>query len=85
MAKGEIVDGLRISYNGRSFPVWKYDGVPEGMRLATVCDLWYGRQVLFRLQLGDDAGQYCTSIVRGTTAEILKEYVRTGEPVYVKD
>lgn len=28
MAKSEIIDGLRIAYNGRSFPVWKYDEVP---------------------------------------------------------
>ncbi len=85
MAKGEIVEDVRISYNGRSFPVWKYDGVPDGMRLATVRDLWYGRQVLFQLQLGEDAGKYCTSIVRGATVEILKEYIRTGVPIYVKE
>ena len=58
MAKSEIVDGLNIAYNGRSFPVWKYDEVPEGMRLAAYRDLWYGRQVLFQLQLGADAGKY---------------------------
>ena len=42
MAKSEIIDGLRIAYNGRSFPVWKYDEVPAEMRPATPRDLWYG-------------------------------------------
>lgn len=85
MAKSEIVDGLNIAYNGRSFPVWKYDEVPEGMRLAAYRDLWYGRQVLFQLQLGADAGKFCSGIVRPSTIMVLRDYIGRGIPVYVKD
>jgi hypothetical protein len=85
MAKSEIIDDLRIAYNGRSFPVWKYDEVPAEMRPATPRDLWYGRPVLFQLQLGEDAGKYCTGIVRTSTIGVLREYLNAGIPVYVKD
>ena len=85
MAKSEIIDGLRIAYNGRSFPVWKYDEVPAEMRPATPRDLWYGRPVLFQLQLGADAEKYCTGIVRSSRIDVLRGYIDTGVPVYVKD
>ena len=85
MAKSEIIDGLRIAYNGRSFPVWKYDEVPAEMRPAMQRDLWYGRPVLFQLQLGEDAGKYCTGIVRSSTIGVLRGYIDAGVPVYVKD
>lgn len=85
MSKGEIIEDLRIFYNGRSFPCWHYKEVPDGMRLATLRDLWFGRQILFQLQLGADAGEYCTSIVRESNIEVLQEYLKVGIPVYVKD
>jgi hypothetical protein len=37
------------------------------------------------LQLGADAGKYCTGIVRSSTIGVLREYLNTGVPVYVKD
>ena len=55
------------------------------MRLATPRDLWYGRPVLFQLQLGADAGKYCTGIVRSSTIGVLRGYIDAGVPVYVKD
>lgn len=55
------------------------------MRPATPRDLWYGRPVLFQLQLGADAGKYCTGIVRPSTIGVLREYLNAGVPVYVKD
>ena len=72
-------------FDGRSHPLWMYEAVPEGMRLATLRDLWPGRQLLYQVQLGPDKGKYYTSFCVGERQEIFREMVRRGHPVYVKD
>lgn len=72
-------------FDGRSHALWMYEAVPDGMRPATLRDLWPGRQVLYQVQLGPDAGKYYTSFCVGERQEILREMVRRGHPVYVKD
>lgn len=72
-------------FDGRSHPLWMYEAVPDGMRPATLRDLWPGRQVLYQVQLGPDAGKYYTTYCVNDRQEILREMVRRGHPVYVKD
>jgi hypothetical protein len=73
-----------VWFDGRSHPVWMYPEVPPGMRRATLRDLWPGRPVLYQLQLGADAGSWLTDYVTRTTEPILRHYIRSGIPVYVK-
>lgn len=71
--------------NGRSRPVWCYDKVPDGMRPATLRDLVWGRPVLTEVLLGPDKGCFYTEYVRQSTIEILRERIRQGIPVFVRD
>lgn len=73
-----------VWFDGRSHPVWMYPEVPPGMRRATLRDLWPGRPVLYQIQLGADAGSWLTDYVTRTTEPILRHYIRSGIPVYVK-
>ena len=76
--------GIGVWMGGRSLPVWCYDAVPEGVRPATLQDLWPGRPVLFQVHIGPDAGKYYQDYVRPATIAPLKTRIQTGEPVYVK-
>ena len=72
-------------FDGRSHPLWHYKEVPPGMRPATLRDLRYGRPVLYQVQIGPDAGEYYSGWYAGNSVEPLKDYIRRGVPVYVKD
>lgn len=73
-----------VWFDGASHPVWMYPEVPPGMRLATLRDLRPGRPVLYQIQLGADAGSWLSDYVTRTTEPILRHYIRSGTPVYVK-
>lgn len=69
---------------GRSWTVWVYGSIPEGVRLATILDLRPGRPVLYQARIGPDAGSWYQDWVRRTTIEPLRQMIREGLPVYVK-
>lgn len=71
-------------FDGKSRPHWHYQEVPPGMRPATLRDLSPGRPVLYRLELGADAGTWLSDYVTPTTYPILRHYVQSGRPVYVQ-
>lgn len=71
-------------YGGRSHPVWHYESLPDGVRLAGGKDLWQGRPVLWQVQLGPDAGQYYAALATRSNIPILLDYLQRGIPVYVK-
>lgn len=73
-----------INYNGRSFPVWAYDKVPEGMRRATsMRDFYYGRVFLYRASLCD-SGEYLTEIFRSSVKEAVARFLKDGTEIWVK-
>lgn len=74
---------LRIWMGGKSWPVWYYDEVPEGMRLARKTDLVMGRPVLYKVHLGPYIGMWGTEFVRISTLGVLMRLVEDNE-VYVK-
>ncbi len=76
--------GLCISFRGKSWPVWKYETVPEGMRLAKSSDLYNGRPVLYKVRIGPNAGAYYTDFVRASTRDVLLDMIERGVEVYVK-
>ena len=76
---------IGIWFDGRHHDLWCYDTVPAGMRPAPLRDLWPGRQVLYQVQLGPDAGKYYTGFCIPGRGEILREMVNRGHHVYVKD
>lgn len=74
-----------VAMDGRSLPIWHYTFVPSGMRPATRSDLLRGRAVLYKVQLGPDAGDYYTDYVRPSTIEALRYMIDNGLTVYVKE
>lgn len=74
----------QIAY-GRHFPVWHYREIPTGMRPAIYSDIQPGNKVLYQVRIGPHKGEYYTAIVtQGARMEILRHYVKSGIPVYVK-
>lgn len=70
--------------NGRSWPVWHYRELPEGVRPAVPADLRrYGTPVLYQVRIGPDAGDYYTDFVRKATVGPLLQRIKLGLPVYV--
>lgn len=75
-----------IWMNGRSWPVWHYRELPEGVRPAVPADLRrYGTPVLYQVRIGPDAGDYYTDFVRTSTRPVLLQMLQTGVPLYVKE
>lgn len=72
-------------FNGRHHDIWHYHQVPEGMRPATLRDLYPGRTVLYQVRLGPDAGDYYTAHYHGNHVEPIRWMVQHGHPVFVKD
>ena len=81
MEEPRLLD-LCIWMGGRSWPVWVYSAVPEGVRLATAADLYDGRPVLYQVRIGPDAGDYYTDFVRPATYPALLQVQRF--PVYAR-
>ncbi len=74
-----------IWMNGRSWPVWHYRELPEGVRPAVPADLQrYGTPVLYQVRIGPDAGDYYTDFVRKATQPALLQMLDDGDAVYVK-
>ena len=74
-----------IWMNGRSWPVWHYKELPEGVRPAVPADLQrYGTPVLYQVRIGPDAGDYYTDFVRKATQRTLQLILLQGGTVYVK-
>jgi hypothetical protein len=74
-----------IWFDNKSHPIWHYDEVPEGMRLASISDLYYRRPVLHLATSGPYEGDYLTDYVGPGTYYIFKNMIEIGIPVYVKD
>ena len=75
---------ISVWMGGRSFPVWCYESVPEGVRPATARDLWPGCPVLYQVRVGPDAGKYYQDYVRPATRQLLLEMLQKRVPVFVK-
>ncbi|MCR5352389.1 MAG: hypothetical protein K6E35_07875 [Bacteroidales bacterium] len=76
---------IGIWLNGRSYPIWRYEILPEGVRQATSSDLTkIGTPVLYQVFHGPDAGSWYTDIVRPATQYLLGEKLASGCEVYVK-
>lgn len=75
---------LRLWYQGRSLPLWKYDSVPEGMKPARTTDLYMGRPVLYQVLTGPDKGNYYSDYVRPSIYQQLLDRINSGHPVYVQ-
>lgn len=75
-----------IWMNGRSWPVWHYRELPEGVRPAVPADLQrYGTPVLYQVRIGPDAGDYYADFVRTSTRSVLLRMLQEGVPLYVKE
>lgn len=75
---------IGISYCGRIIPIWVYDKVPEGMKLATsMAEFYYGRPYLYRSTTGNKS-EYLTSIFRPTVRETVREMLERGHEIYIK-
>lgn len=72
-------------FDGRSHPIWHYKEVPDGMRPATLYDLYPGRPVLHQVQIGPDKGDYYACYYAGSFCQPIREQIKRGMPVYVKD
>ena len=72
-------------FDNRSHAIWKYDSVPAGMRPAALRDLWPGRQVLYQVEIGPDAGKYYTAFCVGEERmHALRDKLQRGIPLFVK-
>lgn len=78
----------RLEFNadiyGRSMPLWHYRKLPEGLKRAEVRDLWRGRPVLYRVELGPDEGDWYTDYVRESTYRALCRMIREGKDVWIR-
>lgn len=73
-----------IWMGGRSWTVWVYDSVPEGVRPAVPADLQrYGTPVLYQVRIGPDAGKYYQDYVRPSTYQVLLRMLQDGVPVFI--
>lgn len=80
-----VKGGLRLWMGGRSWPVWLYDELPEGVRPARLSDLWNGRPVLYRVLVGPNEGRWASDFVAPSTRAALEARIRDGDgSVYVK-
>jgi len=71
---------------GRSWPVWHYEVLPEGVRPATRADLQrHGTPVLYQVRLGPDAGGWYTDFVRPATRYTLEMMLEAGVMIFVKE
>ena len=78
----------RLEFNadvyGRSMPLWHYRELPSGMRRAETKDLYRGRCVLYRVELGPDTGDWYSDYVRDSNYLILCMMIREGKDVWIK-
>lgn len=78
----------RLEFNaevyGRSMPLWHYRELPPGMVKAEQEDLYRGRCVLYRVELGPDKGDWYSDYVRDSNYRILCRMIREGKDVWIK-
>lgn len=74
---GQLVSGVIRT-------LWHCKAVPESMRPARLEDLRLGVLVMYQVQIGPDKGEYYTCYYSGSFIEPIKNYVKTGVPVYVQ-
>lgn len=72
-------------FDGKSHPIWHYKEVPEGMRIATLKDMYYGRPFLAEVLLGPHKGDYYTGYYVGKEVAPVRYRITHGMPVYIKD
>ncbi len=78
----EIDPPIRLEFNAfldrRSLPLWHYKTPPSGLRPAELCDLYRGRPVLYKVELGPDAGEWYTDYVRASNYAALCRLTKLG-------
>ncbi len=79
-----IQGDLRIWLGGRSWSVWYYDDPPEGLRAASLRDLYPGRAILYQVKIGPNEGKWASDFVRPSTREALAARIRDGEEIFIK-
>ena len=80
------IEDLTVVFRGRRYATWRYDQVPPGMKLATRRDIFLGRQILFQVILGSDAGKYYSGVVTESNRDAVYARIEDGRyPVYVKE
>ena len=87
-SKTKTADPERLEFNadvyGRSMPLWHYGELPPGMVKAEQKDLYRGRCVLYRVELGPDKGDWYSDYVRDSNYRILCRMIREGKDVWIK-
>ena len=74
-----------IWMGGRSWPVWHYRELPDGVRPACLQDLQRdGTPVIFRVRIGPHAGEWYTDLVRPASRPALLQMLHDGHPLYVR-
>lgn len=71
-------------FEGGRRDIWVYDRVPEGMRPAAGSDIFTGRSVLYRVELGPDLGKYYTAVVTRGNIRLLRARAESGGEIFVK-
>ncbi len=80
------LEGLNISFQGRSYPTWLYKEIPEDMRLAKSRDIYMGRMILYRVMIGSHKNYYYTAVVTPANIDSILYRIDSGSAsVYVKD
>jgi hypothetical protein len=74
--------GIVENIGDQHLPLWYYNYVPEGMREAKPEEIHYGLLVLHKCVLSEG---YHTLYVDDQDIPILKNNIRAGYPVYVKN
>lgn len=75
---------IGVWMNGKSYPIWVYDKVPDGMRrITSLRELWYGRAFLYPSQL--TPGIFLVDYMRETCKEAVNSMWNHDIPMYVSD
>lgn len=75
---------IEVNFRGQSVPIWHYMTRPDEMRSADISDLYIGRQVMYRVKIGPDAGDWYCEPVRQSNYYILCQMIKDGEDVLIK-
>lgn len=79
----ELLD-ISADVYGKSCPLWHYRHRPKGLHQAKVSELRKGMPVLYRVELGPDAGNWYSDYVRESTYKPLCRMIAEGKDVLIK-
>ena len=75
---------IRADVYGRSCALWHYRHRPEGLHQAKISELRRGMPVLYRAQLGKNAGDWYSDYVRESTWKFLCQLIAEGKEVLIR-